>query len=528
MKKLAIVGSSGGNLRSQGGADPKTIVREVTTQADAAGIEVGFVQFVLTETTMDGITPDARAQLCTLGDDGELVIGEQKTLREVNEDAVACDERLASMIEAGEIDGMMLMSSDPKGANNKAILAAAAKGIPVAGTGGTSMADAKTLGVNIVAVSGTTGTTSRTRAVSAIAALSQEWGLKYKPFIGGGKGGSEADVGGSVWSRVNIRGIMMASMPGFIAMALCLACSKIPGAESLEDVFNTLVGYLPIIIAAIAAKQVSGMDEVGIVAGIVAGALAMDGGIIGGIIVGILAGVLVYYISSFCFAHKVPGTTTNIAAGGLGGLIAGFVGMYAVAPLALVVGNGIKYAIDAALAFSPLLAGGVAGFAIWFAIMGGVYHAAILPIVLLEMEASGYSFLGAIDATCLAAVCAGIQLAYIIRPVNSGDRPTAIANIIINLAFGTFVEAAYPFMFSKKSVFAGTIVSATLSGLVIGFFDAKFTAYVPLVIAPFMSNDKPVQVAIALIFAIAVSCIITLFTAHMPDKKGEAAEAVAE
>ena len=84
-----------------------------------------------------------------------------------------------------------------------------------------------------------------------------------------------------------------------------------------------LVNSIPIVICAIAAKQVSGLDEVGVVGGIVAGILAVDGGILGGLIIGILAGVLAYYISVFCFRHNVPGTTVNIASGGLGGLAAG-------------------------------------------------------------------------------------------------------------------------------------------------------------------------------------------------------------
>ena len=63
----------------------------------------------------------------------------------------------------------------------------------------------------------------------------------------------------------------MTSLLAFIAMALCLACSKIPGCGSLSDVFDTLVNSIPIVICAIAAKQVSGLDEVGVVAGIVAG-----------------------------------------------------------------------------------------------------------------------------------------------------------------------------------------------------------------------------------------------------------------
>ena len=186
----------------------------------------------------------------------------------------------------------------------------------------------------------------------------------------------------------------MASMPGFIAMALCLALSKIPGLGGLEEVFNTLVGFLPIVLAAIAAKQVSGLDEVGIVAGIVGGALSVDGGIIGGLIVGILAGIFSYYIISLCFKYKVPGTTANIAAGGISGLVSGLIGMYAVAPAAAWIGDLIKLAIDWALDYNAILAGGVAGFAIWFAIIGGVYHAAILPIILLEMESTGFQLFG--------------------------------------------------------------------------------------------------------------------------------------
>ena len=51
---------------------------------------------------------------------------------------------------------------------------------------------------------------------------------------------------------------------------------------------------------------------------------------------------------------------------------------------------------------------------IWPAIIGGVYHAAIPPIVLLEMERAGNSFLGAVDMPGLAMVSAGITPANII------------------------------------------------------------------------------------------------------------------
>lgn len=517
MKRLAVVGSSGGNLYNQGGNDPQGMMREIFAQADSAGIEVGYIQFIGTSSSMDGISLEAKARLYSLGGDKLLSQSEEQTLAQINEMSQESDKMLAGLIREGRIDGLMLMSCDPKGVNKEAVKAAAEMKIPVAGTGGTSMADTQAAGCRVIAASGTTGTTNRTRAISAISAFAKEWKIKYSPVIGSSGAGKNQES--SVWKRINFRGIMMASMPGFIAMALCLAVSKLPGLGALEDVFSLLVGILPVIVAAIAAKQISGMDEVGIVAGIVGGSLAVDGGIIGGIAVGILAGVLVYYISGFCFSHKVPGTTTNIAAGGLAGLLSGLVGMYAIAPVALMAGNGIKMAIDWTLSYNPILAGAVAGFAIWFAIIGGVYHAAILPIVLLEMESSGFSFLGAIDLCGMVLVCAGIQLANIVKPRNSGDRASAVPNMLINLAFGTFVEAAYPFMFSSKKVFAGAIAAATIAGTLVGVFDVKCTAYVPCVLAPFMSNNKVVQTIVCMLAAMACGFIFTLLSNISESKK---------
>lgn len=518
MKHLAVVGSSGGNLYTQGGNDPKKMMEEIFTQAGSAGIEISYIQFIGTNTTMDNISQDAQAALWTL-EDGRAVCGAEDTLANVNQKAAENDRELAQMIREDAIDGIMLLSCDPNGANKEALTAAAEKRIPVAGTGGTSMAAVQSMGCRVIAASGTTGTTNRTRAISAMSVFAKEWKLKYSPVIGSSQSAGMQD--GNIWKRINIRGIMMASMPAFIAMALCLAMSKILGLAGLSDVFNTLVGYLPIVLAAIAAKQVSGLDEVGIVAGIVSGTLAMGGGIIGGLIVGILAGVMAYYIINFCFSHKVPGTTANIAAGGLSGLVAGLIGMYAIAPVAAWVGNMVKMAIDWGLNYNAVLAGGIAGFAIWFAIMGGVYHAAILPIVLLEMESAGFSFLGCIDLCCLVMVCAGIQLANIIVPKKSSDRVACIPNIVVNLGFGTFVEAAYPFMFSSKKVFASAIAAATLSGMMVGFFDVKCTAYVPCFMAPFMTNDKTVQSIICMVFSVLVAFAFTAIC-NVIEKKTEA------
>ena len=508
MKKIAVIGSSGGNLYRQGGEDPKKMLKEIQVQAESAGMELAFIQFVGTEGSMDTIAQDAPAKLYAVVDGATEVVAEG-TLAEMNEAAKAYDDALAAKITAEEIDAVVILSCDPKNVNNKALTAAAAKQLPIAGTGGTSVANAQSMGCNVISASGTTGTTNRTRAIAFISAFAKEWKMKYSPIIGSSSAGKVQE--GSVWKRMNIRGIMMTSLPGFIAMALCLALGKIPGLSSLEDVFNTLVGIIPVILAAIAAKQVSGLDEVGVVAGIIAGTMSTDGGLIGGLVSGVIAGILAYYIITFCLSHKFPGTTANICAGGLGGLLAGFVGMFLIAPIALWLGNGIKGLIDAALAFNPILAGAIAGFAIWFAIMGGVYHAAILPIVLLEMEATGNSFLGAIDMCGLVLGCAGVLLANIVKPRAKGDIAASVPGLCINMFFGTFVEAAYPFMFSSKKVFAGTILSATISGAFVGAFGVKCTAYVPTFIAPTLVNDgKWLEMILCMVIAIGTAFVFTL------------------
>ena len=145
----------------------------------------------------------------------------------------------------------------------------------------------------------------------------------------------------------------------------------------------------------------------------------------------------------------------------------------------------------------------------------------ILPIVLLEMEAQGFSFLGAIDLCGLVMVCAGIQLANIVKPKVKSDRVACIPNIFVNLVFGTFVEAAYPYMFASKKVFAGAIAAATLSGIAVGAMNVKCTAYVPCFVAPFVSNDKIFATILCMVIAMGSAFIFTLLS-NIIDMKKEA------
>ncbi|WP_312115118.1 PTS sugar transporter [Brevibacillus reuszeri] len=519
MKRVAIVGSSGGNLYNLGGKDPEKLLQEIINQAKAGNIQIAWIQFVAAQGSMDMAGKDTLSTVYAWDKtESKIVIKFHGSLKECNDYVQELDEALSADIEQGLVDGLITMSADPDGANHRAITAAVNKQIPIVGTGGTSMALISAKGAKVVLTSGTTGTTNRTRAISFMTALCKHWGISYRPMIGDSKESSGISV--SPWKRINIRGIMMSSLPGFIALALVLALSKIPGLDMLGSVFDVLIKALPVVIAAIAAKQVSDMEEVSVVAGVLAGVLSSDGGIIGGMIGGIGAGLLVNVLFRKCIEWRFPTTTVNIIAGGVSGLVAGLLVFYLLAPIALQAGEWVKVLIEGAVSFSPILAGLMAGLLIWPAIIGGVYHAAILPIVLLEMEKTGNSFLGAVDMVGLVMVSAGITLANIVSPRDKSEATVATPGFLINMGFGTFVEAAYPFMFSNKLVFSGAIISSGIAGMMVGVFDVRGTAYVPSVMAPLLSNNM-LGFMMAMATGLVCAFLFTFIANRMAKKRGK-------
>lgn len=511
-RRIAVLGSSGGNLRSHGGDAPERLLTDVLRQIEAAGLVPAGVQFVAAQASMDGISPQAPAELWSLVDGVPAVVA-RGTLSEVNEAARAADARLAAQVSEGLIEGLILVSADPAGVNARTVAAAAERELPAAGTGGTSIASAQRLGIRLVAASGTTGTTSTTRAVSYVSGLARHWGLPYRPVLGGGGEGTEDDatpLGQSAWRRISIRGIMVGSLPAFIALALVLAISRIPALSGLAEVFDVLIAGLPVVLSAVAARKVSALGEVGLVAGVISGLLAASGGILGGLVSGILAGLLAAWLLRWTLARRFPATTANITTGAVAGLLPGLLVFHVLAPVTTWLGESVKLGIEAALDISPIAAGALAGAAIWFAIISGVYHAVILPLVLLEMGQKGHSFFGAIDMVCLVMVSLGITLANLVRPRTSGERALAGSGAAVNFFFGTFVEASYPFMFGDKRVFAAAVGAATVGGAVAGSFAVEASAYLPAVVAPFIATN-----AVGMVISMLVSCGLAFVATYL-------------
>lgn len=103
-KRVAVVGSSGGNLFALGDDDPEALISEIKRQADAAGIEVASVQFVAASRSMDSANSEVSASLWSLREE-KIDRLHEGTLEEINGLAREMDETLADRIEAREIDG---------------------------------------------------------------------------------------------------------------------------------------------------------------------------------------------------------------------------------------------------------------------------------------------------------------------------------------------------------------------------------------------------------------------------------------
>ena len=56
MKRIAIVGSSGGHLFVLGGKDPKVLLEEILRQVSGTELEVSHISFVAAESSLDHVT----------------------------------------------------------------------------------------------------------------------------------------------------------------------------------------------------------------------------------------------------------------------------------------------------------------------------------------------------------------------------------------------------------------------------------------------------------------------------------------
>ncbi len=76
MKRIAIVGSSGGHLFVLGGKDPQVLLDEILRQVSGTEIQVSHVAFVAAQSSLDHVTKSTKAALWVMSEGGVKAVFE--------------------------------------------------------------------------------------------------------------------------------------------------------------------------------------------------------------------------------------------------------------------------------------------------------------------------------------------------------------------------------------------------------------------------------------------------------------------
>jgi hypothetical protein len=506
MKRVALVGSSGGNLYQLGGANPAELISQVRTQLTAAGIDLAAVVFVGAARSLDrqDVTDATLWELA--GDEPHARL--HGAMEEINALALEGDEAVAEQIAQGTIDGLIFVSADPQRINAASTRAAAAKGIPATGSGGTSTAAAEQAGVRFVASSGTTGTNNVTRAITFTMGFAKEWGLPYTPAAAAGTAGSSPET--SLLRQLDPRPILSDALPGVIPICVALGVVRYLPAETGAELRAPLLAAIGVVISVFAATKVTRLAQTGLIAGVIGGVLATGDGLISLFVAGVLAGLLGNWIMARASAWQWPSTMNTILASGGAGVVGGLCG-HALGFASQRVDTVVLDAIDQALVSAGLWIGLVVGLAMWPMIRRGLYHTLVIPLMVVEFEGRGQSFLATADVIGLVVAAAGVAAAYALIPRRTGDRRGALHTLRITTLFGDYVEGVYPFFDNDRGVLAIAVVAAGVGTAIAGYAGARGMSYVPPWVLPLVGTSALALLASVLAtFAFAFVAAATL------------------
>ena len=170
----------------------------------------------------------------------------------------------------------------------------------------------------------------------------------------------------------------------------------------------------------------------------------------------------------------------------------------------------------------PIGFGFIYGMIFVFGSKIGWYHSIFLPLILLEVDAAAKceeaSLLGAIDECTLVLICAGICAGNIILPPppptkenttktqsrSGGHALLSWRALKTNLFCGDFIEAAYPSMEQSWIINASAYVAAGISTEILLHQRVLSSAYLPLPVAIWISNDR-LKMSIACLVAFSIS-----------------------
>jgi hypothetical protein len=504
---VAVIGSSGGGAATLGHTEPSHLLQVINDELAKIDGESRILHALFVSLHegkgLDVANPDLdTATLYSIDNEQSNDDHSQyfprpihtATLSQVNETCRSMDATIAKAIRNGKVKGLICMSCSID-IHSETLLAAAQMNVPVTGTGGTSLSTAVTrFQIHLVGnAGGSVATSSYTRAVSFAHALATAWGLAYHPFS------SSIHFINPQW-----RSVLNACLPAF--WAACLASRFLnmvlkhmddsDASEWADTIRQLLVAYesfaLPTVCCVVMATScASHHGSTAVMASCIA-AMACEKSILGGLLAGWLVSSILGHVLYRCIVWNVPATMTNlVAAGGVGATVA--IVVSPLVPFLRKITEWIRWGVHTSMDGSLPGAGFLIGCLFCYGSKVGYYHAICLPIILVEMEHCDASIWGAIDECALVLVSAGICAANLLTLPYSITTDNALCQraVRINLLYGDFIEAAYPFMERHPLVNAVGYMASGLSTELLARNpkDVLSLAYLPLPMSIWLARD---------------------------------------
>jgi hypothetical protein len=527
---VALIGSSGGGAATLGHTEPvqllQAIHKELRKVDGGNGIQIAL--FVAMQGGKGLDTANEKVDTATLyaipfteypNEECHVQVVMNGTLRAVNEAIRKMDATIASAIRENKIQGLICISCHVD-LHSDTLKTAASKGIPVTGSGGTSLSAAATnFGVVLVGnAGGSVATTSYTRAVSYTSALASSWSRLYKPF--------ESALTTPQW-----RSVLNACLPAFWGVALLSRASDIyfeylptPIAHTAQhqalDILRSRA--LPLVCCVVMATSTAPQHGSTVVMAACIAGIFCANSILAGMLAGWIISVFVGQVLYTCVRLGIPATMTNlIASGGVGVGVATMMAPFL--SFLPVISQYIRYCVHISMNGRVQGLGFVIGCLFCYGSKVGYYHAIGLPIILIEMEQGKASLVGAIDECTLVLVSAGICFGNILVPRNLDDTNLAhcMRGLRINLFCGDFIEAAYPFMERSAIInVAGYLASGVSTELLTGFRtqDVLSMAYLPVPLSIWLARDWR-RICLAYSAAFIISFLGTITSNAMTPKR---------
>lgn len=475
--------------------------------------------FITSNTGLDFKNSSTIASLWSLDNDCNTLVNEAKgNLKDINKIAKKFDEKIAIKILQGKIHGLICISSDPNKTNERTILAAIKMGIPLVGTGGTSISTISLNGANVIGSSGgSVATTSISRGISFASSLASFWKLKYIPYDNMKLVKIQAVTGASIPI------LLISSLSKFFIKILLKMNSMKPFEIYLKHVRNGLKRIVPTVITMISCQESSQLHELSMITGGAVGSMQSDGIIIISIISGVISGWLLTFFLTLCSKYHFLPTSTTIISIGLSVIISGLVSLvsnefvkdyrYLLQPSKLLIYcNSLILLSNYFKSYQILLIrgiiGGLLGFLSSIGSEYGYYHTVMLPLIAMDMELGDFSIFGAFDLMTLCipsgAICCAIYLLSFLNRIKLTDEKDKILihsrlgfkGFISNIFFGDFVESCYPYSLEYPVIITAIRISCILSGSLLGIGLISSSAYLPLPISLYIIPNNEVELHI--------------------------------